>query len=138
MKRNRTISVFLILSMLAACFVCPVFAADGAAPQVSIRVAGENVQVNATLPNGAEGDVVNYMIVTEDTTQEMLDGQEGDLTPRIKALDTGKLGALKSVSVSVRLGAEVETGTYKLVLSSVVPVFPAAVILSSLAGVPVP
>ena len=71
MKRNKTVSILLILSMLAACFACPVFAADEALPEVSVRAIGEKVEFSATFPDGLEGDAVNYMIVTKDTTQEM-------------------------------------------------------------------
>lgn len=119
MKRNKTVSILLILSMLAACFACPVFAADEALPEVSVRAVGEMVEFSAILPDGSEGDAVNYMIVTKDTTQEMLDSKEGDLLPHIKALDSGVLDSSKSITATIRLSAAVETGTYKLVLSSV-------------------
>ncbi len=119
MKRNKTVSILLILSMLAACFACPVFAADEALPEVSVRAVGEMVEFSAILPDGSEGDAVNYMIVTKDTTQEMLDGKEGDLLAHIKALDSGVLDSSKSITATIRLSAAVETGTYKLVLSSV-------------------
>lgn len=119
MKRNKTVSILLILSMLAACFACPVFAADEALPEVSVRAIGEKVEFSATFPDGLEGDEVNYMIVTKDTTQEMLDGKEGALLAHIKALDSGVLDSSKSITAAIRLSAAVETGTYKLVLSSV-------------------
>lgn len=119
MKRNKTVCMLLILSMLAACFACPVFAADEALPEVTVRAVGEMVEFSAILPDGSEGDAVNYMIVTKDTTQEMLDSKEGDLLPHIKALDSGVLDSSKSITATIRLSAAVETGTYKLVLSSV-------------------
>lgn len=119
MKRNKTVCMLLILSMLTACFACPVFAADEALPEVTVRAVGEMVEFSAILPDGSEGDAVNYMIVTKDTTQEMLDSKEGDLLPHIKALDSGVLDSSKSITATIRLSAAVETGTYKLVLSSV-------------------
>ena len=120
MKRNRLISALLTLTVMAMSFVCPVFADDSGTPtaEVSVRAVGQEVEISASLPNGAEGDLVNYMIVSKDVTQEMLDGKQGDLTASIVTLDFGTLKADQTFSARIKLGTKIKTDTYHLVLAS--------------------